>query len=254
LQLLLASAEDKRLAAQTALERYIAHAHRDNQPTLDQPLAQTAQAEDFVLRHTSVGRAPLVPEVRLHLAQAVLPLWEATEQWARSQLAPPFWAFAWPGSQLLGRWVLDQPEIVGGKRVLDFAAGCGLAALCCVLSGAARVIASDIDPFAAMAQRLNAELNALEIDSIVDDLVGSTPDVDVVLAGDVCYDRAQAAPITDWLHHLAGAGKLVLLADPTRAYAPTEHVHLLQLRDVPTLQQLESATSRQTRLLRVLPR
>jgi predicted nicotinamide N-methyase len=207
----------------------------------------------FVRAHTRVGEAALVPEVRLHLADQVLPLWWAAEEQAGGQVAPPFWAFAWPGSQLLGRWVLDHPDLVRGTRVLDFASGCGLAALCCVLSGAAHVMGADIEPFAAVAQQLNAELNGLHIESVVEDLVGSSPDVDVVLAGDVCYDRLQAPRIAEWLHELART-RLVLLADPTRAYAPVEHVHLLELRDVPTLEDLESAPSRQTRLLRVLPR
>jgi predicted nicotinamide N-methyase len=217
----------------------------------------TCSADGFVLAHTRVARAPLVPEVGLYLAEAVVPLWEATERRAGRHVPPPFWAFAWPGSQLLGRWVLDHPELVRGQRVLDFAAGCGLAGLCSSLSGAAHVLASDIDPLAAAAQQLNAQLNGLSLESVLEDLVGTLPAVDVVLAGDICYDRADAPRIVEWLHRLAAQdaqARLVLLADPTRAYAPTEHVQLLELRDVPTLQDLESAPTRQTRLLRVLPR
>lgn len=224
-----------------------------NTSRLGTGLADQVPHETFVLGHTRVQPAPLVPEVQLHLADSVLPLWQAVERRARAHVAPPFWAFAWPGSQLLGRWVLDHPELVRGKRVLDFAAGCGLAGLCCARAGAAHVSASDIDPLAATAQQLNARLNHLEIDSVVDDLVGTSAEVDLVLAGDVCYDRLQSPRISTWLHDLARRSE-VLLADPTRTYAPTEYVHLLELRDVPTLQDLESTPFRQTRLLRVLPR
>ena len=206
----------------------------------------------FLLAHTHPARAPLVPEIAVYLSQQVVPLWQATEQRSGSQQSPPFWAFAWPGSQVLARWVLDHPRLVRGKRVLDFAAGGGLAGLAAAHAGAAHVVACDLEPLAAVVQQLNARLNRLAIESVVADLVGTEPDADVVLAGDVCYDRLQSPRIAGWLRRLAPT-RTVLLADPGRAYAPTDKVCELALFVVPTLEDLESAPMRTTRLLRLLP-
>jgi predicted nicotinamide N-methyase len=129
-------------------------------------------AEELIRAHTRVEAAGLVPEVRLYLAQLIVPLWQATEQLAGKASAPPFWAFAWPGSQALGRYVLDRPQLVQGRRVLDFGAGGGLAAIAGAMCGAARVVANDIDPLAAVAQRMNAELNDVTFERVGQDLVG----------------------------------------------------------------------------------
>jgi predicted nicotinamide N-methyase len=129
-------------------------------------------AEELIRAHTRVEAAGLVPEVRLYLAQLIVPLWQATEQLAGKASAPPFWAFAWPGSQALGRYVLDRPQLVQGRRVLDFGAGGGLAAIAAAMCGAARVVANDIDPLAAVAQRMNAELNDVTFERVGQDLVG----------------------------------------------------------------------------------
>ncbi len=116
----------------------------------------------FIAAHTTVAAAPLVPEIRLHLATEITPIWQASEAWLQQTgIEPPFWAFAWPGGQALARHVLDHPGLVAGRRVLDFAAGCGIAAIACALAGAASVEAAEIDPLAAAAIALNAALNGV---------------------------------------------------------------------------------------------
>jgi predicted nicotinamide N-methyase len=207
---------------------------------------------DALIREfTQVGAAPFVPEFRLYLAEQLVPLWQATEWRAAAPQPPPFWAFAWPGSQALARFLLGQPEFVQGRRVLDFGAGGGLAAIAAAHLGAAHVLACDLDPVALAAQRLNAELNGVSFESTCEDVVGREIDMDLVLAGDVCYERAASERILPWLHELARAGALVLLADPGRSYAPTDGLELLATYDVPTLLDIESVEHKRTRLWRL---
>jgi predicted nicotinamide N-methyase len=219
-------------------------------------VSDAAEREVLALARTflRVQTAPLVPEVRLYLAAELVPLWEATEWRAGAPRQPPFWAYAWPGSQLLARHVLDQPALVQGRRVLDFGAGSGLAAIAAAQAGAAAVVAADLDPLAAAVQRLNADLNGVELARTTADLTeGAAELTDVVLAGDVCYERDAAARHLAWLRRLAASGTLVLLADPGRAYAPRDGLELISTRDVPTLHELESVASKTTRLWRLLP-
>jgi predicted nicotinamide N-methyase len=214
----------------------------------------TADHRDLVREYTRVAQAPFVPEIRLHLAEVLVPLWQATEQLKGQQQAPPFWAFAWPGSQALARYLLDSPGLVLGKRVLDFGAGSGLAAIAAASCGAARVVASDIDPVAGAVQAMNAELNGVSFDRQTVDLVGTEPAalrVDVCLVGDVCYEHETAERLTPWLRSLAAANVLVLLADPGRHYVPTDGLDLLATYDVPTLDELESVGHKRTRVWRV---
>jgi predicted nicotinamide N-methyase len=192
-----------------------------------------------------------VPEFRLHLADQLVPLWEATEWRAAAPQPPPFWAFAWPGSQALARFLLGEPALVQGKRVLDFGSGGGLAAIAAAHLGAADVLACDLDPIALVAQRLNAELNGVSFASTAEDVVDGELDVDLVLAGDVCYERSASERILPWLRELAKAGALVLLADPGRSYAPTDGLDLLATYDVPTLAEIESVEHKRTRLWRL---
>jgi predicted nicotinamide N-methyase len=208
-------------------------------------------AEALIRAYTRVLAAPFVPEFRLHLADQLVPLWQATEWRAAAPQPPPFWAFAWPGSQALARYVVDTPFVVKGKRVLDFGAGGGLAAIAAASVGAAQVVACDIDPVATVVQQLNAELNAVTFESRCTDLVGADLDVDVVLAGDVCYERAPAERTVTWLRTLVNHGVLVLLADPGRSYVPSDGLELLATYDVPTLDELESIDHKRTRLWRL---
>jgi predicted nicotinamide N-methyase len=211
-------------------------------------------AEALIREFTRVHPAPFVPDFRLHLADQLVPLWEATEWRAAAPRPPPFWAFAWPGSQALARYLLAESALVKGTRVLDFGSGGGLAAIAAAHLGAAHVLACDLDPVALVAQRLNAELNDVAFESTSDDLIERDPtelQVDVVLAGDVCYERAASERITPWLRRLAALGVLVVLADPGRSYAPSAGLELLATYDVPTLHELESVEHKRTNVWRL---
>lgn len=200
---------------------------------------------------TVVGTAPLVPEVRLHLASEITPIWQATEDWlAARNIAPPFWAFAWPGSQALARHVLDAPGLVAGKRVLDFAAGGGLAAIACALAGASLVEAAEIDAMADAAMAANAALNGVAV-AAVGDVVGRECRWDLIVTGDVCYEAATAARIMPWLRRMAGSAE-VWMADPGRAYLPREGMAAFATYAVPTTLELEDRLQREVVLYRVL--
>jgi predicted nicotinamide N-methyase len=213
-----------------------------------------ASARRFVRDNTLLARPPLVPELTLHLATEVTPLWEATEaELARTGLPPPYWAFAWAGGQALARFLLDRPETVAGRRVLDFAAGGGIVALAAAQAGAAAVTAVEIDPWAVAAIELNAAANGLTVDARLGDVVGDPLDgIDVVTAGDVCYERPMAERTIAWLRPLAGAGKTVLLADPGRAYLPTHGLEALATYDVAVPLDLEDREVRRTGVYRLL--
>jgi predicted nicotinamide N-methyase len=194
-----------------------------------------------------LSAAPLCPEIGLYLASEVTPLWEATEaSLKRNGLPPPFWAFAWPGGQALARWILDHPEAVAGQRVLDFGAGCGLGAIAAAKAGAAAVTATEIDAFAAAAIGLNAAQNGVGLSVVVDDVVGQAPAWDIVLCGDVCYERPMAEALIRWIRRLAAEGVRVLLADPGRAYLPESGLVRLASYRVPTSLDLEDSEHRDT--------
>jgi predicted nicotinamide N-methyase len=202
--------------------------------------------EDFIRANTRLEVPPLVPEVQLHLASEVVPIWEATEEeLAASGLPPPFWAFAWAGGQALARYLLDHPDVVRGKRVLDFAAGSGLQGIAAKLAGAASVEAVEIDAFACAACRLNAEANGVAMTVWEADIVGSAnPGWDVVLAGDICYERPAAERITAWLRGLVTQDCLVLMGDPGRTYLPREGLERLIAYGVKTSRELEDSDLR----------
>jgi predicted nicotinamide N-methyase len=167
-------------------------------------------------------------------------------------MAPPYWAFAWPGSEALARFVTDRLALVAGRHVLDFAAGCGLAAIAAARLGAASVAAAEIDPFARAAIASNAELNGVRIDIAPGDLVGAACRWEVILCGDVCYEPAMTAHILPWLRRCAEQA-LVLIGDPRRKYAPQAGHEVLETFEVPTSTELESGTVRQVDVLRLLP-
>jgi predicted nicotinamide N-methyase len=199
-----------------------------------------------------VVRPARVPELQVRVAEALVPTWEAAEKHVGHAVAPPFWAFLWPGSHALARLLLDQPGLVAGKKVFDFASGCGLAAIAAARSGASEVLACDIDNLAAESQQLNASLNEVSIESILfNPTRGLPPDVDVVLAGDVCYERAGAQEILGWLRRCAREGLTVYLADPGRSYAPTHHLQLVRAYDIPTTRELETEELMHTHVWRL---
>jgi len=209
---------------------------------------------EFVRTRTALAPPPLVPEVRLHLATEVTPLWQATEDLLeRTGLPPPYWAFAWPGGQAVARRVLDAPDLVRGRSVLDFAAGSGLVAVACALAGASRVAAAEIDRFACAAIRLNAAANGVEVGIAEGDVVGSDAGADLILCGDVCYEKPMSDRILPWLRALAAAGTEVWLGDPGRAYLPRDGLEPLAEYVVPTPLDLEDRTERVTRVWRLAP-
>ena len=207
--------------------------------------------ESFVRANTRPTRVALVPEIALHLADEITPIWQASEEWlAQRNVEPPFWAFAWPGSQALARHILDHPETVRGLRVLDFAAGCGLAAIAAAQAGGLAVEAAEIDPLAGAAIRLNAAMNNVHVTATISDVVGSACRWDVVLCGDIFYERPMAVHIRPWLQDLA-AQAAVWVADPGRAYLPREGMEAFARYCVPTTLELEDATERVVSVYRV---
>ncbi len=207
----------------------------------------------FVRANTLLSRAPLVPELALYLANEITPIWQATEAWLRKTgTEPPFWAFAWPGGQALARYILDHPETVRGRRVLDFAAGCGIAAIAAARAGARSVEAADLDPLAAAAIRLNAAENAADVAAIACDLVGEAGRWDLILCGDVCYEAPMTGHILPWLRRLAAEAE-VWIADPGRAYLPRDGLVAMARFAVPTTVELEDRTERIVTLYKLMP-
>ncbi len=201
--------------------------------------------------NTVIARAELVPEIALHLATEITPIWQATEAWlAERNVDPPFWAFAWPGGQALARHILDHPELVAGKRVLDFAAGCGIAALAGAMAGARSVEAAEIDPLAVAAIGLNAAANALMVKALSGDIVGTACRWDVILCGDVCYEAPMTAHILPWLRAMAARAE-VWLADPGRAYLPDAGLTAFARYMVPTTLELEDRPERAVALYKI---
>jgi predicted nicotinamide N-methyase len=205
----------------------------------------------FVREQTVLGRAPLVPEIALHLATEVTPIWQATEAWlAARNIDPPYWAFAWPGGQALARYALDHPAHVRGRRVLDFAAGCGIAAIACAQAGAALVEAAEIDALAVAAIGENAATNGVTVLGDVGDVVGAPCRWDLILAGDVCYEAPMTEHVLPWLRRMAQEAE-VWLADPGRAYLPGSGLVPLARYVVPTTLELECRTEREAWLYRL---
>lgn len=204
----------------------------------------------FIAAHTTLTHAPLVPEIALHLATEITPIWQASEAWLQqANIEPPFWAFAWPGGQVIARHVLDHPNVVRGRRVLDFAAGCGIAAIACALSGAVAE-AAEIDAMAIAAIQLNAATNDAAVTTLAEDVVGQPCRWDLILCGDVCYEAPMTAHILPWLKRMAAETE-VWVADPGRAYLPADGLTPLAEFDVPTSLELEDRTLRRTKLFRL---
>lgn len=190
----------------------------------------------FVRAHTRAGRPPIVPEITLRMADDVVALWEALEQEHTGPGSePPFWAAAWPGGQALARYVLDHPDVVAGRTVLDLGAGGGLVSVAAAMAGAARVVASEVDPYGRAATAVNAEDNGVGPFLVTGDLLDQDPDpaVEVLLAGDVCYDRAMTQRVLPYLGKAWLGGASVFLGDPGRPYLPREGLVAVAGYDVP---------------------
>lgn len=205
----------------------------------------------FILDNTAIMTPPHVPEIRLHLADEAHDLWLKTEaELEEIGLPPPFWAFAWAGGQGLARYILDHPEAVAGKRVLDFATGSGLLAIAAVKAGAGSVQAIDIDPWTGHAVSLNSRLNQVEIAFSNADIIGTTIDADILLAGDVFYDKSFAERLIPWFESLVETGKTVIVGDPGRSYCPRQRMQALATYEVSVTRALEDAEVKKTTVWR----
>ncbi len=216
-------------------------------------------ARRFIEENTAPAAPPLLPEIRLQLATEVTPLWSATETFLRTHgIEPPFWAFAWSGGQALARLLLDRPELVRGKVVLDLASGSGLCAIAAAKAGANRVFAVDTDPLAAVAITMNAEAHGVTVEAHVEDvfqqarLPAWAEGASVVLAGDVCYDVGMTRLVVPWLRARAAEGAEVLLGDPGRAYLPAEGLVEITRHRVPVIDDVEGTREKWGVVYRVL--
>jgi predicted nicotinamide N-methyase len=195
----------------------------------------------FLRANTKLLVSKLVPEIKLHLAEESLPIWEKTEEeLGEMNVPPPYWAFAWAGGLALARYVLDNPALVADKRVLDLGSGSGLVAIAARRAGAAEVLAADIDPFASAAALTNAEANGVHLRVTEEDILDTTPgDIDVVLVGDLFYERDLSARVISFMERTATTGAPVLVGDPRRSYFPAERFTSIASYDVPTTRELE---------------
>lgn len=222
------------------------------------PVRGDAERDAFVVTHTEVVATKLVPEIALHLATELTTLWTVTEAWlAEHAVPPPYWAFAWAGGQALARHVLDHPELVRGRAVVDFGSGSGLVAIAAAMAGARHVLAADIDAVALRAIHANARRAGAPVEAVIEmtthDLIDDAcAGLDVVLAGDICYEQPMSARVLPWLEALARAGKTVLVGEPGRTYAPTTGVEELARYDVETVADVEGVSRKIGRVLRVV--
>ena len=202
---------------------------------------------EFIRTQTQILPPSIVPEIPIYMATEVTPLWQLTEDRLRkADLPPPFWAFAWPGGQGMSRYILDNPALVKGKRVIDFAAGSGIAAIAAMKAGASEVLAIDIDPLALHAINLNAAHNQVEVKiSEGIDIYEPPAKTDLILAGDICYQQSMSTALVRWLHLCHASGIKVLISDPGRAYVPKEGLTKLATYTVPTSRDLEDQDSRE---------
>jgi predicted nicotinamide N-methyase len=209
----------------------------------------------FVRQNTAIAAPPLVPEIRLHLATEMTPIWQATEEsLAKNGLPPPFWAFAWPGGQALARYLLDNPDFVRGREVLDIGSGSGIVAIAAAKAGASRVTAAEIDHFAAAAIALNTLLNGAMVTVETRDLLDrAAAGWGVALAGDICYEEPMSSRALALLRRIAARGRLALLGDPGRSYLPKDGLIELARYEMPTSRELEANDTSEGVVWQILP-
>ncbi len=223
-------------------------------PSLD---ADHADPESFVREHTEVAVVPLLPEIRLRQANAAFLVWETTERdLAARGMGIPFWAFPWPGGIAVARYLLDQPEVVAGRRVLDLGSGSGLVAIAAALAGADHVVANDIDPLAVAAVELNAAVNNVTVEALGADLTRDAEhpaviDAEVVIAGDIAYDQTMSEGVFNLVRRFASRGVEVLVGDPGRAHLPSSGLTELASYEVPVSRALEVADVKRATVWRV---
>jgi predicted nicotinamide N-methyase len=204
---------------------------------------------EFILANTRLQRPPHTPEIALHLADEITPIWKLTEEaLAQIGLPPPFWAFAWAGGQALARYLIDNPGAVTGKRVIDFASGSGLVGVAAMLAGAKDVLCADIDIFCEAAVGVNSEANGVACGFTAADLLDAPAPAwaEVILAGDICYEKPLAERVLAWLAAARAAGAVVLIGDPGRSYFPRSGLTKLAEYQVPTTRELEDMAVKRT--------
>jgi predicted nicotinamide N-methyase len=210
----------------------------------------TAQGRrDFIVANTRLQRPPHVAEIELHLADEITPIWKLTEEALEEiGLPPPFWAFAWAGGQALARYLIDNPDVVAGKRAIDFAAGSGLVGIAAMKAGAANVLCADIDRFCEAAVAQNAAANGVVCAFTGENLLDAPAPAwaDVILAGDICYEKPLAEQVLAWLGAARAAGAMVLIGDPGRSYFPRTGLTRLAEYQVPTTRELEDMAVKKT--------
>ena len=210
--------------------------------------------KDFILAHTVAVSPPACPEMRLHLATEITPMWQATETYLdRHNVPPPYWAFPWVGGQALARHILDNPELVRGKAILDFASGSGLVAIAAMMAGAEKVLATDIDGVALAAIKLNAEINGVEVIASDEDVLDRDDcPWDLIVAGDVCYEKPMGEKVFAWLRRCSAGGATALMADPGRAYLPKTGLMRLAQMTIACSLELEDKTSRDVGIYQIV--
>jgi len=214
-----------------------------------------ASTRAFVLRHTRLRPVPGLEEIRLQLADEVLPLWRAVELETNDpDPALPYWAFAWAGGLAICRYLRDHREIAAGRRVFDLASGSGLCAIAALNAGAAEATGADIDAFAAAAIDLNARANGCRLAVVRRDVLDEgPPDVDLILAGDCWYEASLAARVLPWLRRARDRGIDVLVGDPGRRYLPVDELVELASYQVRTTTELEDLELKQGRVYSLRP-
>lgn len=211
-------------------------------------------ADHFVRSACRLGPVPQVEEIRLHLADDALGLWQRTEDEFGAGQPPPFWAFAWPGGQALARYVLDHPALVAGRSVLDLGSGSGLVAIAAARAGAAAVTASEVDPLAVAAIGLNARANGVTPPAVAGDMLdGDAAGAEMVLVGDVWYSRPLAARVLGFLDRATAAGAAVLTGDIGRAFLPRDRFRVLDAREVQVMAGLEDSGVKRTMVWEPIP-
>jgi len=202
----------------------------------------------FILENTRLQSPPHTPELNLRLADEITPIWQMTEEaLAEIGLPPPFWAFAWAGGQALARYVLDHPNLVRAKTVVDFASGSGIVGIAAMKAGAAHVLCADIDGFCQAALSLNQAANNVVCDFTDADLLDAPPPTaDLILAGDICYEKPMTDKVMAWLKAARAQGATVLIGDPGRSYFPKTGLEKLAEYQVETTRELEDFAVKKT--------
>ena len=207
----------------------------------------------FVRANTSILSPPLVPELKLHLAHEALPIWQKTEdELGEIGLPPPFWAFAWAGGQALARYILDTPSTVKGKRIVEIASGSGMVGIAAMKAGAKSVLAADIDLFSVAAIEVNSALNDVLLKFTSKNLLqGAVPAADLILVGDLFYEKSVAESCLAWLEQAQVKGIDILIGDPGRSYLPKDRLVKVAEYSVPVSRDLEDAEIKQTAVWRL---